>query len=87
VNGDVGARCGARAWLRDLPGQLRDVRTDARQLGGSVKDLWPLVWRTNADREVEFFSQQAFDAGREFGRQQLAAETPPNPQQDDSEAD
>jgi hypothetical protein len=69
--GDVS---GFRAFVRDLPGQLREVKADSRRLGRSIRDLWPVMWVANADRQVEIYSQQAFDSGREYGRQELELE-------------
>jgi hypothetical protein len=54
----------ARAYLRELPEALRDVRAELADVRHAVRDMWPFMWTTTHYRDVERLSQESFDMGR-----------------------
>jgi hypothetical protein len=57
-----------RAWLGDLPAQLRDLPRGLRVRKGLVQ-LWPLTWRLKLDRLAERSFGEGFDIRRSWAKQ------------------
>jgi DNA-binding XRE family transcriptional regulator len=48
----------------NLRAQLRQIRSDSRDVMEGIAGLWPLVWRATADRRLEEAWGDAFELGR-----------------------
>jgi hypothetical protein len=54
----------ARAYLRELPAVVRDVRAESAELADAVRGLWPFMWKATHFRDVERLTQESFELGR-----------------------